>query len=183
MKTVRSAIVHAAVEQEITGAASLIARASAAEREISSAGQAVDAAVAEQTVAKGISSLQSVSSYFDAAAQRLGIDDGLRHVVQTPEREVRVQIPVRLPGSGMHVFSGDRVQHSGARGPCKGGIRYHEQVDLDEVRALAAPMAWKTALVDVPFGGAKGGVDCAAAELDDSSGRRTSSTSAGTKRR
>ncbi|HXW58833.1 MAG TPA: Glu/Leu/Phe/Val dehydrogenase dimerization domain-containing protein [Solirubrobacteraceae bacterium] len=87
--------------------------------------------------------------------------------MSTPEREVQVQIPIRLHDRQIHVFSGYRVQHNSARGPYKGGIRYHERVDLDEVRALAALMTWKTAIVDLPFGGAKGGVDCAAAELHE----------------
>ena len=86
-------------------------------------------------------------------------------MIRTAYREVQVQIPVRLHDSGIHVFSGYRVQHNGARGPFKGGIRYHERVNLDEVRALAALMTWKTALLDIPFGGAKGGVNCPAGDL------------------
>jgi glutamate dehydrogenase (NAD(P)+) len=113
------------------------------------------------------SSFADVSHYFAEAADRLGIDDGLRTVVQMPEREVQVQIPVRLSDGRMHVFTGYRVQHNSARGPYKGGLRYHEQVSLDEVRALAALMTWKTAIVDIPFGGAKGGVDCIAHDLSD----------------
>jgi len=84
-----------------------------------------------------------------------------------PEREVQVQIPIKLDDGQIHVFSGYRVQHNSARGPYKGGIRYHPRVDFDEVRALAALMTWKTAIVDVPFGGAKGGVACPADELDE----------------
>jgi glutamate dehydrogenase (NAD(P)+) len=115
----------------------------------------------------GQSSFSSVSHYFDVAAERLRLSDGLRHVVSMPEREVQVQIPIRLHDRQMHVFKGYRVQHNAARGPYKGGIRYHEQVDLDEVRALAALMTWKTAIVDVPFGGAKGGIDCRAQDLHE----------------
>ncbi len=74
-------------------------------------------------------------------------------------REVRVQIPIKLSDGRIHVFSGYRVQHNGARGPYKGGIRFHPEVDLDEVRALAELMSWKTAIAGVPFGGAKGGVE------------------------
>ena len=107
-----------------------------------------------------------MSHYFDVAADRLGIADGLRSVLRSAEREVQVQIPIRLGDAGTHVFSGYRVQHNGARGPYKGGIRYHERVNLDEVRALAALMSWKTAIVDLPFGGAKGGVNCPARDLD-----------------
>jgi glutamate dehydrogenase (NAD(P)+) len=113
------------------------------------------------------SSFDTVTHYFDVAADRLGIPEDLRTVIRTAYREVQVQIPVRLSDDGIHVFSGYRVQHNGARGPFKGGIRYHERVNLDEVRALAALMTWKTALVDIPFGGAKGGVNCPARDLDD----------------
>ena len=94
---------------------------------------------------------------------------------ERPEREVQVQIPIRLSDGQTHVFSGFRVQHNSARGPYKGGIRYHELVDLDEVRALAALMTWKTAIVDVPFGGAKGGIElpCARARRGEAGGAHT----------
>jgi glutamate dehydrogenase (NAD(P)+) len=113
------------------------------------------------------SSFQGVSHYFDLAADRLGLDDGLRSVLRRPEREIQVQIPIKLGDDRVHVFTGYRVQHNSARGPYKGGLRYHDQVSLDEMRALAALMTWKTAIVDIPFGGAKGGVDCAAEELSE----------------
>jgi glutamate dehydrogenase (NAD(P)+) len=113
------------------------------------------------------SSIDTVSHYFDVAAGRLDLADDLRAVVRTAQREVQVQIPIRLGDTGVHVFSGYRVQHNAARGPYKGGIRYHERVNLDEVRALAALMTWKTAIVDVPFGGAKGGINCPAADFDE----------------
>ena len=113
-----------------------------------------------------ISAFDTVSRYFDAAADRLRIPDGLRSVVRTAEREVQVQIPIELRETGTHVFSGYRVQHNSARGPYKGGIRYHERMNLDEVRALSALMTCKTAIVDVPFGGAKGGVNCPARDFD-----------------
>jgi glutamate dehydrogenase (NAD(P)+) len=113
-----------------------------------------------------VSSFDTVSHYFETAADRLGVPDDLRTVIATAYREVQVQIPVRLRNAGIHVFSGYRVQHNGARGPFKGGVRYHERVNLDEVRALAALMTWKTAILDVPFGGAKGGVNCPARALD-----------------
>jgi glutamate dehydrogenase (NAD(P)+) len=121
---------------------------------------------APHTGAAETSSFETVAHYLDAAADRLGIAEDLRTVVRTAYREVQVQIPVRLRDRGIHVFSGYRVQHNGARGPFKGGIRYHEQVNLDEVRALAALMTWKTAILDVPFGGAKGGVNCPASDLE-----------------
>jgi glutamate dehydrogenase (NAD(P)+) len=115
-----------------------------------------------------ISNFDIVRHYFDAAAERLGIPEDLRAVLNSSYREVRVQIPVRLSDGKIHVFSGYRVQHNGARGPYKGGVRYHPEVDLDEVRALASLMTWKTAIVGIPFGGAKGGVDCPAHELESS---------------
>jgi glutamate dehydrogenase (NAD(P)+) len=114
------------------------------------------------------SGFDTVSHYFDVAADGLKVPEDLRTVIRTGYREVQVQIPVRLLDAGVHVFSGYRVQHNGARGPFKGGIRYHERVNLDEVRALAALMTWKTALLDIPFGGAKGGVNCPAKDLDRS---------------
>ena len=83
-------------------------------------------------------------------------------------REVQVQVPVRLSDDKIHVFSGYRVQHNGARGPYKGGIRFHPEVDLDEVRALAELMTWKTAIVNIPYGGAKGGVNCDPSKLEPS---------------
>ncbi|MFL5820690.1 MAG: Glu/Leu/Phe/Val family dehydrogenase [Solirubrobacteraceae bacterium] len=115
-----------------------------------------------------ISNFEIVDHYFDAAAERLGIPEDLRAVLRSSYREVRVQIPVRLSDGKIHVFSGYRVQHNGARGPYKGGVRFHPEVDLDEIRALASLMTWKTAIVGVPFGGAKGGVDCAVNELERS---------------
>jgi glutamate dehydrogenase (NAD(P)+) len=110
----------------------------------------------------------SVSHYFDLAADRLGMPDDLRAVLRSSYREVQVQIPLRLSDGEIHVYSGYRVQHNGARGPYKGGVRFHPQVDLDEVRALASLMTWKTAIVGVPFGGAKGGVNCPADTLQRS---------------
>ncbi len=117
-----------------------------------------------------ISSYDAVNHWFDLAADRLGLPDDVRAVLRSSYREVQVQIPVRLGDGGVHVLSGYRVQHNGARGPYKGGVRYHPQVDLDEVRSLAALMTWKTAIAGIPFGGAKGGVNvdpaaCSPAEL------------------
>ena len=96
------------------------------------------------------------------------MDDDLRTVFWTPYREVTVQIPVKLSDGKIHVYSGYRIQHNGARGPYKGGVRFHPDVDVDEVRALASLMTWKTAVAGVPFGGAKGGVNCPADELEQS---------------
>jgi glutamate dehydrogenase (NAD(P)+) len=115
-----------------------------------------------------VSNLDIVRHYFDAAVERLGLPEDLRTVFWSPYREVTVQIPVKLSDGKVHVFSGYRIQHNGARGPYKGGVRFHPEVDIDEVRALASLMTWKTAVAGVPFGGAKGGVNCPAADLEQS---------------
>src|SRR5438552_2192776 len=115
-----------------------------------------------------VSNLDIVRHYFDSAADRLKLPDDLRVVFWTPYREVTVQIPVRLSDGKVHVYSGYRIQHNGARGPYKGGVRFHPEVDVDEVRALASLMTWKTAVAGVPFGGAKGGVNGPAGELQQS---------------
>ncbi|HKZ51713.1 MAG TPA: Glu/Leu/Phe/Val dehydrogenase [Candidatus Acidoferrales bacterium] len=97
---------------------------------------------------------------FDQAADYLKLDPGLRAVLRTPKRQMVVSVPTRMDDGSVRVFEGYRVQHNIARGPAKGGIRYHPSVSLDEVKALAAWMAWKTAVVNIPFGGGKGGVIC-----------------------
>jgi glutamate dehydrogenase (NAD(P)+) len=97
---------------------------------------------------------------FQIAAEHMKLDDEIQLLLRTPYRELIVQIPVRMDDGHLEMFHGYRVQHSALRGPYKGGIRFHHEVDLSEVRSLAALMTWKTALVDVPFGGAKGGVCC-----------------------
>jgi len=107
-----------------------------------------------------ISDLETVRHYFDAACERIGLPDDVQEVLRTSYRETSVQVPVKLSDGRIHVFQGYRVQHNGARGPYKGGLRYHPDVDLDEVRALAMLMTWKTAIVGIPYGGAKGGVNC-----------------------
>ena len=103
---------------------------------------------------------QAVTCYFDQACDQLGVRDEVRDLICTPDREMRVEIPVRMDNGDLEVFIGYRIQHNGSRGPYKGGIRYHPEADEEEVRALAALMTWKTALVGIPFGGAKGGVQC-----------------------
>src|ERR687896_1389344 len=95
---------------------------------------------------------------FDHAAGRLELDDALRRVLRVPKRELTVNFPVTLDDGRVQVFTGYRVQHNLARGPAKGGIRYHQDVTLDEVRALAMWMTWKCAVVNIPYGGGKGGV-------------------------
>jgi len=107
-----------------------------------------------------VSAFKNTNYQFDIAADKMNLDEPMRVLLKTPFREVTVQIPVRMDDGRLVVFLGYRVQHNGARGPQKGGIRYHPDVDLDEVKALASLMTWKTALVDIPFGGAKGGVTC-----------------------
>ena len=99
-----------------------------------------------------------VASQFERAANLINLEQYMRHVLMHPFREVQVEVPVRMDDGRIEVFTGYRIQHNGARGPCKGGIRYHPDADHDEVLGLAAIMTWKTALMDIPFGGAKGGV-------------------------
>ena len=105
-----------------------------------------------------MSTYDEVNLFFDTAADRLGLNNGLREMLKRPWRELQVQIPVRMDDGQVKVFSGFRVQHNGARGPYKGGLRYHSDADLEEVRALASLMIWKNALMDLPYSGAKGGV-------------------------
>src|SRR5713226_7834641 len=103
---------------------------------------------------------ESMMSRFDRAAQLLNLDPDLYAVMRVPNRELKVYIPTRMDSGRIQVFEGFRVQHNFARGPAKGGIRYAPDVNIDEVRALAAWMTWKCAVVNVPFGGAKGGIIC-----------------------
>jgi glutamate dehydrogenase (NAD(P)+) len=103
--------------------------------------------------------------YFDRAAGELDLSESIRRLLLTAKREVQVQIPVELDSGEVATYIGYRVQHNDARGPMKGGLRYHPQVDLDEVRALAALMTWKTAVVNLPYGGAKGGIAIDPAKL------------------
>jgi glutamate dehydrogenase (NAD(P)+) len=102
---------------------------------------------------------QAVNQQFEAAADLLLLSEDLRIALKTPYREVMVELPMRCGGE-IRTFTGYRVQHDNSRGPMKGGLRYHPTVDLDEVRALASLMTWKTAVVGLPYGGAKGGINC-----------------------
>ncbi len=113
-----------------------------------------------------VSNYEIVEHWFNVAAERLELPDDVAAVLRSSYREVQVQVPVRLGDGKVHVFSGYRVQHNGARGPYKGGIRFHPEVDLDEVRALAELMTWKTAIVNIPYGGAKGGVNVDPSKLE-----------------
>ena len=103
---------------------------------------------------------EAQSARFEFAARKLNLDPGLWKVLSSPSREIIVHFPVSMDDGRIEMFTGFRVQHSIARGPCKGGIRYSPDVTLDEVRALASWMTWKCAVVNIPFGGAKGGVIC-----------------------
>ena len=103
---------------------------------------------------------EAQAARFDFAAKKLNLDDGIWKILRYPTREIIVHIPVAMDDGSIEVFTGYRVQHSMARGPAKGGIRYAPDVSLDEVRALASWMTWKCAVVNIPFGGAKGGVIC-----------------------
>lgn len=111
---------------------------------------------------------ESMMSRFDIAAEKLSLDPGLYQILRTPDREITISIPVMMDNGKLQVFTGYRVQHNIARGPCKGGIRYAPNVTLDEVRALAAWMTWKCAVVNIPFGGAKGGVICDPSKMSTS---------------
>jgi glutamate dehydrogenase (NAD(P)+) len=102
---------------------------------------------------------------FFYAAEKLGLDDGLTQILSVPQRELQVNFPVRMDNGAIKVLRGYRVHHNNARGPVKGGLRYHPQVSLDEVRALAMWMTWKCAVVNIPYGGAKGGVVCDVADF------------------
>jgi len=112
----------------------------------------------KQPIAQRETALDSALSQFDRVADYLELDAGTRAILRVPKRELTVRFPVKMDDGRVEVFTGYRVQHNLARGPAKGGIRFHPATNLDEVRALAMWMTWKSALVNVPFGGAKGGV-------------------------
>jgi glutamate dehydrogenase (NAD(P)+) len=107
-----------------------------------------------------INPFDTAKQQIDIVADLIGLDGGAREVLKHPKRELTVNFPVRMDDGSFRVYTGYRVQYNMARGPTKGGIRYHPQVTLDEVRALAAWMTWKCAVVNIPYGGAKGGVIC-----------------------
>jgi glutamate dehydrogenase (NAD(P)+) len=101
---------------------------------------------------------EAAQQYFDEAATVLGLSHSMRDLLVTPEREIKVQVPIRRDNGEIATYIGYRMQHNSARGPMKGGLRYHHEVNADEVLALASLMTWKTAVVDIPYGGAKGGI-------------------------
>ncbi len=109
---------------------------------------------------KELSVYESTAARFDVAAKKLNLEEGLYKYLRKPNREIIVHIPVGMDTGQLEVFDGFRVQHNIARGPCKGGVRFGLNVTLDEIRGLAAEMTWKCAVVNIPFGGAKGGVIC-----------------------
>ena len=110
--------------------------------------------------AEELNPFEIAKQQFNRAADYLNLDSSTRHVLSNPKRQLIVSIPVKMDGGDVQVFEGYRVQHNIARGPCKGGIRYHPNVTLDEVKALASWMTWKCATVGIPYGGGKGGVIC-----------------------
>ena len=113
-----------------------------------------------ETYRRKMTAYEEVNWQYNKAADLLGIPESYKSIMRNCYRELKVQIPLRRDNGRLEEYFGFRVQHNGARGPYKGGIRYHTSVNLDEVRALASLMTWKTAIVDIPFGGAKGGVNC-----------------------
>jgi glutamate dehydrogenase (NAD(P)+) len=106
-----------------------------------------------------MSSHETTSRYFDRAAELMGLSDNMRRLLLVPERELKVQVAIERDNGELATFIGYRVQHDNARGPMKGGLRFHPDVDADEVLALATLMSWKTAIVNIPYGGAKGGIN------------------------
>ncbi len=123
------------------------------------------AAMKSISLEQEINPWEAQAARFDQAARKLNLDEGLMKVLRQPNREIILHIPVMMDNGRLEVFTGFRVQHSIARGPAKGGIRYSPDVTLDEIRALASWMTWKCAVVNIPFGGAKGGVICDPSKL------------------
>ncbi len=103
---------------------------------------------------------EAVNQFVDKAIDYLNLSNGIREILCKPWRELTVYLPIRMDDGEVRVFTGYRIQHNGARGPYKGGIRYHPNARLNEIRAMASLMTWKNALLDIPFGGAKGGIQC-----------------------
>jgi len=127
---------------------------------ISATDKQAQAAVPRLAPREDLNPFRIAQMQFDMAAEQLKLDPGLRQILRAPKRILEVSVPTKLDNGQVKVFTGFRVQHNVARGPAKGGIRYHPSVTLDEVKALAAWMTWKTATVNIPYGGGKGGVIC-----------------------
>jgi len=119
------------------------------------------------TLREQMTPFESVNHYVERAAEHAGIHESVRQRIRMAASELRVEVPVRRDSGEVATYAGYRVQHNSARGPYKGGIRFHPEADIDEVRALASLMTWKTAVIEVPFGGAKGGVQVDASSLSD----------------
>src|SRR6266478_1103352 len=111
-------------------------------------------------IKEDLNSFRIAMPQFDYAAEKCDLEPGLGEVLRRPRRALSLSLPVKMDDGTIRVFDGFRVQHNSARGPCKGGIRYHPNVTFDEVKALATWMTWKCAIVNIPFGGAKGGIVC-----------------------
>jgi glutamate dehydrogenase (NAD(P)+) len=112
------------------------------------------------TITEDLNPFRIAMQQFDTAAQKLKLEEGMRQVLRSPRRALSLHLPIKMDDGSIKVFEGFRVQHNNSRGPCKGGIRYHPNVSFDEVQALASWMTWKCATVNIPFGGAKGGIIC-----------------------
>ncbi len=121
--------------------------------------------MASDTVHNELNVYESAEARFELAARHLGLEQGIYKYLKYPSKEITIYIPVAMDDGRIEVFTGYRVLHSSVRGPGKGGIRFSPEVTLDEVRALAAWMTWKCAVVNIPFGGAKGGVICDPSKL------------------
>ena len=111
-------------------------------------------------IQKELNPLANAERQFDEAASRLNLPEGIKDIIKRARRATIVSLPIQLDDGSFKVFTGYRVQHSIVRGPAKGGIRFHPDVTLEEVEALAAWMTWKCAVVNIPFGGGKGGIAC-----------------------
>ena len=120
--------------------------------------------------------LETVNLFFNRAADHLELNEQLREILLTPNRVVRVEIVTESDAGGLHHHLGYRVQHSGTRGPMKGGLRFHPSMDEDHAASLASLMTWKTAVVDIPYGGAKGGINCDPASLSEAELYRITTT-------
>lgn len=112
------------------------------------------------TITEDLNPFRIAMQQFDTAAQKLKLEEGMREFLRAPRRALSLHLPIKMDDRALKVFEGFRVQHNNSRGPCKGGIRYHPNVSFDEVQALASWMTWKCATVNIPFGGAKGGIIC-----------------------
>ena len=120
----------------------------------------------------GMRMLFSARAHLDDAAERLGLNPNIHKVLQTCERSLTVSLPVEMDDGSIEVYTGYRVQHTSVRGPCKGGVRYHADVSIEEVTALAQLMTWKCAVLDLPYGGAKGGISVSPRNLSETELRR-----------